>query len=170
MHVWLDPHNAKHIVAAAVSTLADVDPDNAAAYRRNGAAMLARLDALDAELRESLAPIKDVPYVVFHDAYPYVEARYGLNAVGSITVSPERTPGAKRLVEIRRKIRETKAACVFSEPQFEPALVSTVLTGTSAKTAVLDPLGADLPAGPEAYVQLVRNLAAALVDCLTPAS
>ena len=124
------------------------------------------LDALDAELKATLAPVKDKPFVVFHDAYQYFEARYDLSAVGSITVSPDRRPSAKRLSAIRAKIAGLNAACVFSEPQFEPTLVRTVVEGTKAKTGVLDPEGADLPEGETLYPTLMRNLAASLRGCL----
>ena len=170
MHLWLDPANAKAIVEAAVKSLSDIDPANAGRYQANGKAALARLDALDEELKAALAPVKGAPFVVFHDAYQYFEAHYGLNAVGSISVSEGRAPGAKRLREVRAKIAETGARCVFAEPQFEPALVATVIEGTSARTGVLDPVGADLAEGPEAYGEILRGLAGALNKCLAPQS
>lgn len=170
MHVWLDPGNAIAIVEATVAALGAVDPDQAALYAGNGKAMVAQIKALDDELRTALAPVKDQPYVVFHDGYRYFEAHYGLNAVGSITVSPDRAPGAKRLSEIRDKIADLGALCVFSEPQFEPALVATVIEGTEARTGVLDPLGAGVAAGPGAYQAMMRDLAAGLTGCLKPAS
>ncbi len=169
-HIWLDPRNGKLIVRAAVEALTERDPANAARYRENGAAVAARLDALDAELAATLEPVRGLPYVVFHDAYQYFEVRYGMSAVGSITLSPERAPGAKRLQEIREKIVSTRAACVFSEPQFEPSLVETVVSGTGAKTAELDPLGARLQPGPAAYDRLLRNLSKSLITCLKPVS
>ncbi|MCG8544777.1 MAG: zinc ABC transporter substrate-binding protein, partial [Alphaproteobacteria bacterium] len=89
-------------------------------------------------------------------------------AVGSITISPEVKPGAKRLHEMRHKVMDQKAVCVFSEPQFEPALVRTIVRGTDARTGVLDPLGADLGPGKDAYFSLLRNLAKSLRDCLKP--
>ena len=88
------------------------------------------------------------PFVVFHDAYQYFERRYGLAAIGSITVSPEHLPGAQRIQAIHAKVAALGARCVFSEPQFEPRLVQTVIEGTAARTAVLDPEGAALKAGP----------------------
>ncbi|MBI4183457.1 MAG: zinc ABC transporter substrate-binding protein [Proteobacteria bacterium] len=166
MHIWLDPENAKAIVGAAVATLAAVDPANASRYRANGARLAARLDALDRALGVRLATLRDRPYVVFHDAYQYFERRYDLNAIGSITVSPERSPGAKRLSELRGKILDLKAACVFSEPQFEPKLVGTIVAGTGARTGVLDPLGAALSPGPDSYFLLMEGLARGLADCL----
>ncbi len=170
LHLWLDPKNAEVIVEAAVKALGEVDPANAKRYQANGQATLADLETLDGELRKDLSAVKDTPFVVFHDAYHYFEAHYGLTAVGSISVDEGRAPGAKRLREVREKIVQSGARCVFSEPQFEPALVATVIEGTPARTAVLDPLGAELAAGPAAYGQIMRGLAASLVKCLAPQS
>ncbi len=114
---------------------------------------------LTKEVASELEPVKDKPFIVFHDAYQYFENRFGVKAAGSITVSPEKAPGAARIKEIHEKIKSLGAACVFSEPQFEPKLVKTVIDGTDAKTGVLDPLGAELKDGPDLYPQLIRNLA-----------
>lgn len=165
-HVWLDPANAIAMVAAIRSSLAEIDPARGEIYRLNAETLTARLAALDGELRERLRPVRSEPFLVFHDAYQYFEGRYGLNAVGSITVSPERQPGARRIQEVRRKIAELQPRCVFSEPQFESALVRTVIEGSGVRSGVLDPLGVELPAGPEAYPALMRGLAASLVACL----
>jgi zinc transport system substrate-binding protein len=89
-----------------------------------------------------------------------------LSAVGAISVDPGRRPGARRLGEIQRRLEQLDAACVFAEPQFEPALVDTVIEGTSAKKGVLDPLGVDLDAGPDQYFLLIDRLANSLRDCL----
>jgi zinc transport system substrate-binding protein len=110
--------------------------------------------------------VADRPYVVFHDAYQYFENRYGVAAVGAITINPTVRPSARRLQEIRGRLEQLNAACVFAEPQFEPTLVETVIEGTSANKGVLDPLGADLEAGAEQYFQLMDRLADSLVDCL----
>jgi zinc transport system substrate-binding protein len=165
-HVFLDTDNAKAIVRVMADTLRTLDTVNAARYTANAEATVARLDALDAELKSALAPVARVPYVVFHDGYQYVEKRYGLNAVGSVTVSPERTPGARRLGEIRRKIDRLNAACVFAEPQFNNALVGTVLEGTKARRGLLDYIGVDQAPGAEAYFGMMRGLARDLAGCL----
>ncbi len=167
-HLWLDPANAKAIVQVAVVRLSALDPDNAARYAANGTALQQRLEVLDEVLRRRLAPVRGVPFVVFHDAYQYLERRYGLDAIGSITVSPENRPGARRLEAIHEKIETLGARCVFSEPQFEPRLVQTLIAGTRAHTGVLDPEGAALPAGPDLYVKLMKGLADSLTHCLAP--
>lgn len=170
LHVWLDPMNAAAFAKAAAATLSAVDPGNKDRYAANLAKMQNRLQSLDVALRDRLAPARGKPYIVFHDAYGYFEDHYGLTPVGSITVSPEMSPGAKRLVEIRNKIKKEGALCVFSEPQFEPKLVRTVVSGTGAKTGTLDPLGAQLAPGPDAYFQLLENLADSLLSCLSKRS
>lgn len=166
MHIWLDPGNAKVMVRAIVQALSRVDAGNRAKYAANGEVFQRRLDALDGEMNALLQPVKKVPFIVFHDAYQYFERHYRLNAAGSITVSPERRPGARRLLEIRSQIRARRAACVFAEPQFQPALVRTVVEGTDARTGVLDPIGADLEPGPEMYFSLLKKMALSLKDCL----
>jgi zinc transport system substrate-binding protein len=165
-HLWLDPANAQIMAAAIVEALSAADPANAATYHANGEKLQARLDSLDAEIASSLAPVEQVPFIVFHDAYQYFEARYGLSGVGSITVTPEQMPGAKRMSEIRDLIAARKARCVFREPNFEPSLVETVVENTGAKLGVLDPEGADLAEGPELYFQLMRAIADSLKACL----
>jgi zinc transport system substrate-binding protein len=165
-HLWLDPTNAKAIVRLAVDRLSARDPGDARRYAANGAALERRIDALDERLRQRLEPVRHVPFVVFHDAYQYLERRYGLAAIGSITVEPEHPPGAKRLQAIREKVLQAGARCVFSEPQFEPRLVQTVIAGTRAGTGVLDPEGAALPRGVGLYFTLMDHLADGLVACL----
>ena len=165
-HIWLDPQNAKALVNEIAEHLAEIDPSQAAAYQANASAVMERLDVLTAEIESEVASVKDRGFVVFHDAYQYFETRFGVSAIGSITVSPEVVPGAERVRELQEKIRKLDAACVFSEPQFEPKLVATVIENTDARTAVLDPLGATIPKGPDLYFTLIRNMAASLTGCL----
>lgn len=166
-HVWLDPVNAIAMVRRIMTVLSEVDVAHRADYQRNGAALIERLDRLNQRLTTELAPIKQQPYLVFHDAYQYFERRYDLDAIGSVTMSAERRPGAKRVADIQARIRDLQVRCVFSEPQFQPALVETIIAGSAARRGVLDPLGAELPPGPDAYFQLLQGLATSLRACLS---
>lgn len=170
MHLWLDPANARAMAAEIEKTLAAADPDNAATYKTNLEALNTRLDTLDKKLAETVAPIKDKPFIVFHDAYQYFEHRYHVKVAGSITVSPETLPGAARLEQIHQKIVELGATCVFAEPQFEPKLVNVVLEGTPAKSGTLDPEAATLEAGPDLYFQLMDGIGTSLKTCLSSGS
>ena len=167
VHVWLDPENAKVMANEIMEALKKVDPGNAKKYERNTKNLVERLNRLVAEVSSKLISVKEKGFVVFHDAYQYFEKRFGLTAVGSITVSPEVVPGVKRIKELKTKIKKLNALCVFSEPQFKPKLVSTVVEGTKAKTGVLDPLGASIQNGPKLYFILIHDMANSLNKCLS---
>jgi zinc transport system substrate-binding protein len=165
-HIWTSPLLAKDIVDLVAVTLSDMDPLHQGQYKRNAAALQGKLDQLYREVSQQLAPVSARPYIVFHDAYQYFERDFRLNAVGSVTIDTERSPGARRIKEVREKITELGARAVFSEPQFQSRIVATVLEGTEAKAGVLDPLGADLAAGPEAYFSLIRAMGASILSTL----
>lgn len=165
-HLWLHTGNAIRILNAIAAALSKADPENAPVYRGNAARGEIRLRALKMEIERIVAPVRERPYFVFHDAWQYFDREFGLRGGGAIAISPERKPGARRLAETRDRIRETGARCVFAEPQFPPALVKTVIRGTAARLAVLDPLGANLVKGPGHFATLMRNLANGLASCL----
>lgn len=165
-HLWLDPDNAKIMVKAITAALSQIDAANAARYHDNATHLTERLAQFDQELKVQLAATKNIPFLVFHDAYQYFEQHYGLTAVGAITLSPEQSPSVKRVHELRSRIKDLQVHCVFSEPQFEPALVTTLIEDTSARRGTLDPLGAELQAGTEAYFSLLRKLANSFNECL----
>ncbi len=165
-HIWLSPTLAKEIVRLTAAKLIALDPDHETDYRRNSSSVIDRLDRLDGRLKAQLQSVAEVPYVVFHAAYQYFEVSYNLHPAGSISIDPDHRPGARRVKEVRDKIIATQARCVFSEPQFTSRLIATLIEGTDAHTGILDPLGADLAAGPDAYFDLMDNMAKNLYRCL----
>ena len=167
-HVWLSPFNARVIAAAIATELGAIDPDNAAAYRHNADRLMQRIDAMEARIAARLAPVRDVPFVMFHDAFQYFEESFGLTSVGSVTVSPDRMPSARRIKALREAMVASGARCVFREPQFESALVQVLLEDTDVRSGVLDPLGTDVTPGPDGYIELMNANAEALVACLGP--
>lgn len=166
MHIWLDPANAGAMVDAIAATLAAADPSGAANYRANAQKLRSRLVVLDAALHRKLAPVRQAPFIAYHDAYGYFTARFGLKAVGAIAASPEHRPGVARLRRLRRTIESHDVRCVFTEPELEPAIVRALVRGTDARIAVLDPLGSNIPPGKEAYFGIMEALAGSLAACL----
>jgi zinc transport system substrate-binding protein len=163
-HLWLDPENAQIWLDAIAGALAAADPDNAATYAANAAAARERLDALTVELAAQTAPLADLPFIVFHDAYQYFENRFGLQAAGAISLSDATDPSAARVAELRDRVAELGAACVLAEPQFDPGIVAAIADGDTA-TGVIDPLGTAHDPGPDLYAAVLRDLAAGLAAC-----
>lgn len=168
MHLWLDPDNARLIVTHVAAQLSAVDPAKAQAYQANARKMERRLAALDMAIKDRLKPVQDRAYIVFHDAYQYFERHYGTRIVGAITVSPDQAPSAKRLAQLRQRMRTTATVCVFREPQFPAPIIDSLIGGTGVKSGVLDPEGADLTPGASAYFILMERIADSLVGCLKP--
>lgn len=166
-HAWLDPVNAQHWLGVIADTLARHDPANAERYQANAAAARDRIDGLIRQVRGELEGVHDEAFIVFHDAYQYYERRFDLNTVGAISLSDARDPGAAHIAEIRDIVAERDVQCVFAEPQFNPAMVDTVLSGTDARTGVLDPLGSEIPADGDYYTTLINQLSERLVTCLS---
>lgn len=165
-HAWLDPHNASVWLDAIAAELSKLDPDNAATYAANAAAGKESIAALDTEITAQLAPIKDKPFIVFHDAYGYFAEHYGLTVAGAVSLGDASSPSAARLSEI------TKAAggavCLFPEVQHDPKLVTQMAGDTGVTVGdALDPEGSALDAGPELYANLMHGLADTLTGCLS---
>ncbi len=165
-HLWLDVANAQAIAQAMAAALGAADAANAARYTANARTLQVDLEALDTEIRATLAPVRDRAFIVFHDATHYFEARYGLKGVGAVSISPERPPGARRVEGLRARVSQGDIACIFTEPQFEPKLLSAITARARVKTGILDPEGAALTPGPTLYFDLMRGLARGFAQCL----
>ncbi|MDO5091014.1 MAG: zinc ABC transporter substrate-binding protein ZnuA [Cardiobacteriaceae bacterium] len=165
-HLWLGTDAAKTLLNAVAHELGDIDPDNKATYDHNLQQSLAALDALDQRIAATLAPVKNRPYMVFHDAYPYFEHQYGLQPVGVVRVDPEHEPGSKRIAELHSLLREHKIVCLFNEPQYPAKLTAKLVADTKVRSGTLDPLGAELAPGKTLHGQLLENLANSLQQCL----
>jgi zinc transport system substrate-binding protein len=164
-HVWLSPVNAVVMVDEIVRQLSELDPQRSAHYQANGTRLNRSLLALDTELADRLAGVRG-NYAVFHDAYQYLEHRYGLRAVAAVTTHAERRPGAARLSALRKILVDRDVRCLFSEPEFSPRLVGLLREDLPLRHAVLDPLGAAIPAGPAAYFETMHTLVRTLTDCM----
>lgn len=165
-HLWLAAANAKVIAARMAADLSKLDAANAERYAANLNAFEARLDALDGRIRPQLAALQGKPYFVFHEAFDYFEATYGLKHAGVFSVLTEVQPGARHVAAMRERLQQAGPSCVFSEPPLRPRLAETLTAGLPVKLAELDALGGSLPVDATAYPQLLENLANGLSDCL----
>lgn len=84
-HIWMNPQNAKLMVATIREALSKVDADGSATYGANERAYIAQLQVLSNELQSALTPMRSFPFLVSHDALGYFGAQYNLVIVGSVT-------------------------------------------------------------------------------------
>lgn len=167
-HLWLSPALAISIVDQVLAVLVEADPENGRVYSTNALSLKVRLQALQADGLRKLTPVRTKPFLVFHDAWGHFAASFGLSVAGAVALNPERPPGAKRIVAIRRLIGESGVRCLFREPQFTSPLLKTVLEDhEEMKVFELDPLGAALQPGPDLYFQMMEDNLSAVASCLS---
>lgn len=169
-HAWLYPENAKAWVGAIAATLAAADPANAATYRANADAELARIDDAVDDAKTRLAPFTVTPIVVFHDAYGYFADAFDVEIAGSIALGDAAAPGARRLQELRDRIGSEPFGCIFREPQHDPSVAEAVATEAGIGIGTLDPSGSTLDYGPGLYTTLLRTMAEEIASCLEDGS
>jgi len=162
-HIWLDPMNAKVILNEMAEHLIENDQKNASKYKDNLKKSNKDLDKLIKNVKSELN--KDFKSIVFHDAYQYFEKRFNVNILGAFTVNTDVMPGAEQLAEIREIIEHDKVSCVFSEPQFNPAIINAVAKDMNINTGILDPLGATLNPGKDLYFDLIGNMSKSFKGC-----
>jgi len=167
-HIWLDPENAGRLVRAIARHLRKIDPAHGDRYDANASALSKRILALERRLAGRFEALGDAPYLVFHDAYLYLERRYGLRAVGSVTANPNRIPGARRITELRAAIRHLGIRCIFREPQFNTKFIDTALEGADIHIGILDPIGVAIPPGPDHWFRMMEAHGDVLSNCLRP--
>ncbi|MGX2949927.1 zinc ABC transporter substrate-binding protein ZnuA [Ursidibacter sp. B-7004-1] len=165
-HIWLSPTASEKIAEQIAMRLSQQMPDQKAKIEENLANFKVALNTKNAEIAKQFENVKEKGYYTFHDAYGYFEKTYGLNSLGSFTINPTIAPGAKTLNAIKKNIAKNKAVCLFAEPQFTPKVIESLSKGTSAKVGQLDPLGANVELGKNAYPQFLQSLADQFSECL----
>ncbi|MGD8174018.1 zinc ABC transporter substrate-binding protein ZnuA [Vibrio sp. TRT 21S02] len=165
-HFWLGKRTTLQVALAISEKLAQVDPDNAAKYQANFAEFEQNIKQVSLEIEQRLQPVEEKGYYVFHDAYGYFEQDYQLNHLGHFTVSPDRKPGAKTLIQIRKSLANNDTKCVFSEPQFTPAVIKSVTRGSNVNVGILDPVASDITIQDGAYFQFLTDLSKRFAECL----
>lgn len=161
-HIWLDPVIAQQQVATILLALQKADPHRGAVFEANAQAYIKQLIALDAEFRERLEPLSNKNLVTFHEAFPYLAARYGLNYVGAIAEFPERDPTPQQLAALVDEIKRLRVGVLFSEQGYAPSLLRRIAAQTGARVSQLDTLEVGQGSA-EAYLLRMR----ANLDALT---
>jgi zinc transport system substrate-binding protein len=165
-HLWLGPEQAIQAANVITKALIKYDPLHKNTYTANLSTFTTDVQQAVSQLNKQLKPLNNKGYYVFHDGYGYFEQQFKLDNLGHFTVEPDRRPGAKTLLSIRQALTNNEAYCVFSEPQFSPAVVKSVTKGTNVKIGTLDPMATDIVEGKGGYVRFLNELGERFSKCL----
>ncbi len=165
-HAWLDPGNGAAWLGVIAAQLAQLDPDTAETYSANAASARAELARLDTRLKEMLEPVRDRPFVTFHDAYGYFTRHFGMPDSIAVSLGDASTPSAARIAEIRATIAESDARCAFPEAGQSPETIRAVIEGSSLTLGeALSPEGIGIEIGSKLYPKLLREIAQHISEC-----
>lgn len=152
-HIWTSPPLVRIMTARLRDQLIALDPAHAPDYTASWAAFDAELAALDAELRARLAPLRQRRFLVYHPAWGYFAAAYGLEQIAIEHEGKE--PGARRLTALIDQARAQRIGVVFIEPQSDRRAAARLAQAIGAQVQAIDPLSPD-------YAATLRQFAAAL--------
>ena len=164
-HAWLDPENGRVWLGHIAEILATIDPDNAVLYRANAKAAQSETTKLTKSMQTAVAPLRARNFAVYHDAFGYLETRFGIEPSFSLLSSEADNPTPRRIAEIRKRAQTEDISLIITEPQSNVRLIETVFEGVGVSSCQVDILGADIVPGPNHYWSLLQNLADTLGTC-----
>jgi len=157
-HPWTSPPLVKQIARVIRDALMDLDPEYRDLYAANFAAFAQELDALDREIRDLFAGLKNRRFMVYHPAWGYFADTYGLT---QIPIEHEgKEPGPKALKELIDQARREGIKLIMVQPQFGRKTAATIAQAIGARIATVDPLDVD-------YVNNLRRVARLIAEVHT---
>lgn len=143
-HIWLNPRLLTIQAETVAEVLMQADPSNRAQYQVNLRRLNSRLETLDTEIRQSLAPFEGRSFFVFHPSWGYFAGEYGLQQVA--IESGGREPSDQESTRLQEKARQDGITVVFVQPQIQGRGAQAFAKAVGARIEILDPLAADVAA------------------------
>lgn len=171
-HAWQDVGNAKRYAATIAAALAKIDPEGANDYAQREAAYQSKLDALDAEIKASIAaiPVERRKLITSHDAFGYFAKAYGMTMIAPQGVSTETEASAKDVAKIIRQIKAEKIPAMFLENVTDPRLIEQISRETDIKIG--GKLYSDALSAPDglagSYIAMMENNIREMKKALLP--
>ncbi len=131
-HYNVGPHAGKVMARNIADALTRADPEGASLYSARREAYVARIEALEAELKAKGSPLRGVRVVSHHPDVSYLAEFYGMEVVGSIEPKPGVTPSAGHLQSLAAAARERGVRIVLHNQAQNPRLPERVATEIGA--------------------------------------
>jgi zinc transport system substrate-binding protein len=156
-HIWTSPRNAAIMVQNIAGGLIQVDPSNQSYYEQNRDAYLQEIDKLDTDIRNGLAGARNRVFMVYHPAFGYFAAEYGL---AQLPIEAEgKEPTAAGLQHLIEQAKEYDIKVVFAEPQFNPQSAEVIANEIGGQVILIDPLAED-------YLSNMRTVAEKMIAAM----
>lgn len=165
-HIWLDPTLARTMAREIADQLKTLEGVDASAIDENLASFDKSVITAEEAIRQQLIPARELDLFTYHDAFRRFAEHYDLTIAGVLTLSPERSPGARHLAEVQDRLATADQACLLTEPQFDRQWWDSLMSDVDIPVSTWDPLAGDIDATPQGYVLFQQSLADAVLTCL----
>ena len=166
-HIWLDPVRYAQVAEGVGKALRKADPDHAAAYKKNTAALVKQLGGLNDDFKAGLKDRTTDTFITTHAAFGYLSERYGLRQEAISGLDPESEPSPARMRELHTTAKKDKVSTVFFETLVSDKTAKTLAGDLHLKTDVLDPLeGIGKQSKGRDYFEVMRSNLTALRKAL----
>ncbi|MDQ1029405.1 zinc transport system substrate-binding protein [Streptomyces umbrinus] len=166
-HIWLDPVKYAEVAEGVGKAFEKADPDNAADYTKNTAALVKQLDALGKQFEDGLKNTRTKVFITTHAAFGYLAERYGLTEEAINGLDPESEPSANRVKDLEKMAKADGVSTVFYETLVSDKTAKTIAADANLKTDVLDPIeGITKKSRGDDYFQVMESNLKALQSAL----
>ncbi|MFF0157819.1 metal ABC transporter substrate-binding protein [Streptomyces sp. NPDC005263] len=139
-HIWLDPVRYAQVAAGVGKAFEKADPDHAADYKKNTAALVTKLNALNTRFKDGLTNTKTKVFITTHAAFGYLAERYGLTEEAISGLDPESEPSANRVKNLEKMAKADGVSTIFYETLVSDKTAKTIAADSHLRTDVLDPI------------------------------
>ena len=157
-HTWVSPRMAAMQVQNIIENLVAADPEGAGEYRRNGAAYIKRLKALEKDMKDGLKKLASRKIITIHSAFDYLARDLDLDLAGVIYHTSGEAPSASQIAGLSKLIKKQGIKAIFSEPQFSDKMAKLLAKETGATVYSLDPVATGTPSKDHYENVMRRNL------------
>jgi zinc transport system substrate-binding protein len=167
LHIWMSPQNGIVMAQKITDVLSILNPQYSHFYQKNLVDLTKKINQFTQGFQRQAKQFQHKPYLVFHDAWNYFSTSFHLHKLASINLHTDIQLGVKTMLKTRKRIKQSRAICLFSEPNFRPKTVTTLIEGFPIKTIELDTLGSHLKSNDDLYLELLRYTAKQIRNCLS---
>ncbi|MBP5181870.1 MAG: zinc ABC transporter substrate-binding protein, partial [Lentisphaeria bacterium] len=168
-HLFASPFTAQRVVKNIAEGLAKADRANGALYNKNAAEYGKKLAALCEKFVLASKDFRGKKIVTQHSVFDYLAFHTGLKVAGTLGDGHENALNARMMLRLVKKIRESGACVVFTEPQYSPRAAKTLGKEGNIPVVQLDPVaGGPSDATPDYYEKVMEKNLAAMKKVLIP--
>lgn len=163
-HIWMNPNNGRVIATEVGNWLAAHYPGQREHLLAAQQLFNQQLNDVTVNTTAQLKTLQQENFIVDHDAFGHFGEAFGLHQSGALKTSTGLSSGAR---DFHQLLNQNDVRCIIAEPRHNHGRVKQLATTLNAKIAVIDPLGADIPLGNKAYIQLIEDIGEKITACLS---